>query len=210
MKILVVSEGKHELNLDDGEPTNGPLVRLVARVLRSRGISPLEFERRAVKDLPPGMGVRGKAANYQHRARAWIHKAQIDGFDAIVLLVDQDRNPDRRIGLDAAQAETRLHLPRAIGLAVESFDAWMLADEQAISKATEKTVFRQKNPETIKDSKAVLHALIETLGETRTTMYLLIAEHSNLETLIERCPEGFAPFHARLTQLSEQHHPAHH
>lgn len=35
MKILVVSEGKHELNLDDNEPRNGPLVRLIARVLEA-------------------------------------------------------------------------------------------------------------------------------------------------------------------------------
>ena len=54
MKILVVSEGKHELDLDDNEPRNGPLVRLVDRVLKAQGVSsPLEYERRAVSKLRP-------------------------------------------------------------------------------------------------------------------------------------------------------------
>ena len=202
MKILVVSEGNHELNLNDNEPRNGPLVRLIDRVLKSHGIeSPPYFERRAVRQLRPGMMTAGKAANYQHRAVAWIRQAQLDGFDALVLVVDQDNSPDRQEGLDAAHESQLYALPRAIGLAVKTFDAWMLADEQAISKAIQSTVQRQKSPESINDPKQLLHDLIQGASDIRTVVYLAIAEHSSLDTLRERCCTGFEPFHRRLAQL---------
>lgn len=204
MKILVVSEGKHELNLDDNEPRNGPLVRLIARVIEAHGSVSLEFERRPVSALPPRMMGSGKAGNYEHRAMAWVRLAEIEKFDAIVLLVDQDKSPARREGLDAAQINTRYSLPRAMGLAVKTFDAWMLADEQAISTAINKTVMRQKSPEAIKDPKQVLHSLIDGASEPRTIVYLLIAEYTNLDTLCERCPEGFGPFHAREASLGSR------
>lgn len=204
MKILVVSEGKHELNLDDNEPRNGPLVRLIARVIEAHGSDSLEFERRPVSALPPRMMGSGKAGNYEHRAMAWVRFAEIEKFDAIVLLVDQDKSPARREGLDAAQINTRYSLPRAMGLAVKTFDAWMLADEQAISMAINKTVMRQKSPEAIKGPKQVLHSLIDGAREPRTIVYLLIAEYTNLDTLCERCPEGFGPFHARLASLGSR------
>jgi hypothetical protein len=202
MKILVVSEGKHELNLNDNEPTNGPLVRLISRVLLGCGHQTISFERRPVKDLPPGISVKGKVNNnYQRKAMQWIHHAERDGFDAIVMIVDQDQNPERRIGLDAAQSEARYTLPRAIGLAVESFDAWMLVDEVALSTATGFAISRQKDPEPLRNPKEVLHTLIARAQDSPTAVYLRIADCMRVETLIERCPQGFAPFHERLQTL---------
>ncbi len=202
MRILVVAEGRHELNLGDGEPTNGPLVRLISRVLCERFVGLIEFERRQVSSLTKAQSqLPGRAANYQRRALVWMREAQNQGFDAIVLVVDQDAQTDRRKGLDAAQADSNFWIRRALGLAVESFDAWLLADEQAISKATQKTVQRQKPPELIRGAKAVLHALIEDADEPRTTVYLKIAEYTRIETLCERCPMGFLPFHNRLIAL---------
>ena len=104
-------------------------------------------------------------------------------------------------GLDAAQINQKYSLPRAMGLAVKTFDAWMLADEMAISKAIDMTVIRQRSPENIKDPKQVLHNLIDGASEPRTTVYLLIAEYTNLDTLCERCSEGFGVFHSRLASL---------
>jgi len=147
------------------------------------------------------MMTAGKAANYQHRAVAWIRQAQLDGFDALVLVVDQDNSPDRQEGLDAAHESQLYALPRAIGLAVKTFDAWMLADEQAISKAIQSTVQRQKSPESINDPKQLLHDLIQGASDIRTVAYLAIAEHSSLDTLRERCSTGFEPYHRRLAQL---------
>lgn len=202
MKVLVVSEGKHELNLNDNEPTNGPLIRLISRVLQGCGHQEISFERRAVKDLPPGISVKGKVNNnYQRKAMQWIHHAERDGFDVIVMVVDQDRIPERRIGLDAAQCEAKYTLPRAIGLAVESFDAWMLADEVALSTAAGSPIPRQKDPEPIRNPKEVLHALIEGTGDSPTAVYLRISECIRIENLVERCPQGFAPFHSRLQAL---------
>ena len=131
----------------------------------------------------------------------WVRFAEKEKFDAIILLVDQDKSPARREGLDAAQINQRCSLPRAMGLAVKTFDAWMLADEVAISNAIDKTVMRQRSPEAIKDPKQVLHSLIDGASESRTSVYLLIAESTNLDTLCERCPEGFGPFRSRLTSL---------
>ena len=131
---------------------------------------------------------------------SWIRRAENEKYDAIVIVVDQDNAPDRRKGLDAAQADNRLSLPRAIGLAVKSFDAWMLADEVAISAAIGKTVHKQKKPEDHKDPKDTMRGIV-TDCDAMTDLYAKIADQANIEMLCKSCPKGFAPFHDRLTRL---------
>ena len=70
MKVLVVSEGKHELDMDSDQ---GALVELTRRMLNRE----VEFERkkagdRVVKTHP----LRGKFTDYEKRALRWVIYAQ--------------------------------------------------------------------------------------------------------------------------------------
>ena len=212
MRILVISEGNNELGISHGkrelslvgeDAASGALIRLVERVLSPRHPpKSVNIEWRDIRKMgsitPKDWGTGG--ADYQRKAMSWIRKAQNEQFDAIVIVVDQDDAPDRRKGLDAAQADNRLLLPRAIGLAVKSFDAWMLADEQAISNAIGRTVQRQKSPEDHKAPKNTMLGIVADSG-AMTKVYNDIAKLANIDTLCKRCPKGFQPFYSRLVAL---------
>ncbi len=204
MRILVISEGNNELGRTGKDAVSGALIQLVKRVLTP--LLPLEKFQIEQRDNR-SFGVVTKkdwgtgGADYQRKAMSWIRKAQNEQFDAIVIVVDQDDASDRRKGLDAAQADNRLLLPRAIGLAVKSFDAWMLADERAISNAIGRTVQRQKAPE---DHNSPKNTMLGIVADSRamTDAYAKIADLANIETLCTRCPKGFKPFRDRLAKLA--------
>lgn len=125
MKVLLVAEGRHELG--DGEQP-GALDTLVRR-LTDR--DDLKIERRKVSapslHLHPGTG-----HGYTRRAKGWLSIAAREGFDALVLVIDRDDQADRITQIDKAQSSPHTDIPRAMGVAVRSFDAWMLADEKAL------------------------------------------------------------------------------
>ena len=125
MRILVISEGKHELNHVDGDNVSGALLHLIRRVLNPIPPESLHLEPCDIRSIGPttkkDWGTGGP--DYKKKAMSCIRIAQNKKFDALVLVVDQDKVHERHEGLDAAQADTRLSLPRAIGLAIKSFDA---------------------------------------------------------------------------------------
>jgi hypothetical protein len=197
MKILLVSEGRHELALGDPECALGELVR---RCLDRE----LEFERQKVSDAVVRTHQnKGKSLNYEKRVLGWVKYAQKMGYDALVLVIDRDRTPDREAGITSAQANTLLALPRALGVAVEAFDAWMLADERALSSAFGQVVNRQRDPEKLAAPKVDFRQLIEDLQPpiSQTELYFTIAKWVEIEELIRRCPRGFKPFFDRLQLL---------
>ena len=54
------------------------------------------------------------------------------------------------------------HLPRALGLAIKSFDAWVLADEVAMSTIVGHTVDRQRDMESLRDPKLICKGIFLT------------------------------------------------
>lgn len=191
MKILVVSEGRHELQ------TAG--VQGALEILLGKLIGSYTCDKRMVSDrtLPR---VRGIGRGTFKRAMEWIYFAQRNQYDAIVLVVDQDNDPTRRIGLDQVQENQKQSIRRAMGIAIRTFDAWMLADEVAVSQVVGRTIPRQPDPESTKDPKSVCHGFCGAemaLG----AMYSKIAEHLDLKTLESRCPAGFKPFADRVRKL---------
>jgi hypothetical protein len=197
MRILLVSEGRHELAL--GEP-ECPLGELVRRTLNHN----IEIERRKVSD--PSVRIhapKGKSLAYEKRALAWLKYATDNHFTALVLLIDRDGVTERDAGITSAQRNSTLLLPRAMGVAVEAFDAWMLADERALSQAFGKVVNRQPDPERIAVPKDAFHRLIEELEPpySQTQLYLAIAKVIVIDDLERRCAQGFKPFCERLRQL---------
>lgn len=202
MRVLVVSEGKHELNLD-GETS--ALVELLRRMLPVEA----EFERRRVSDrVVQQVAFRGKALRHEKRLLLWMRYAERQGFSGLTLIVDEDGIEDRRSAVQNAQESAACTIPRAIGLAIKKFDASMLADEVALSGILGPTVQRQPDPETIRDPKAECLKLLADAGDpmSMTDMYLAVARTADLEGLSKRCPKGFAPFResVRLLKLTRE------
>lgn len=204
MRILVLSEGKHELG---GEGRDGhvasPLETLVRRlygadanVERCR-FGAQEFGNALLSIRP------GKGHNLTKRATAWMRLAQQQGFDAIVAVVDHDGFGDRVVAFDAAQEETGLAVGRAFGVAIRTFDAWMLADAKALSAALGQTVQTQPAPEALDDPKSICQRLLDgcSLDSSLAELYAGVAQAMRIEVLEDRCRKGFKPFAARVRAL---------
>lgn len=205
MRILLVSEGAHELGAWDpwGKPVGPSALENFCRRLLSHDA---EFVRMKVSD--PAVrthGSAGRAGGYERRVWMWLNRAEREGFDALVLVIDQD-NPDerRQEQLDRAQEDARFPIRRALGVAIRTFDAWMLADEQALSTAAGYRVPRQRDPERASDPKSICRQLREagtrTEGPT-SDFYALLAEQVELGLVEQRCPRGFRPFAERVRKL---------
>ncbi len=191
MKLLLVAEGKHEFG--------GALETFVRR------LSGVQCEFDVVKVSDPKLRAHpGKGGRYFKKAIRCLIVAAERGCDGMVLLIDQDDQPDRRKQLSEAQGHTSLiALPRAMGVAVVTFDAWMLADEQALTTVLSTPVQRQSDPETIKNPKDVCEALRDEAGSSLdlTDLYSSVAGQIDLEALSRRCPDGFAPFAQKIKEM---------
>lgn len=192
MKLLLVSEGKHELH---GDANRGALQVVVERLL---GIE-CEIETRKVSD-PAIIREVGKGDGMFKRAVAWMRFAMNHGFDAIVLVIDEDGFRDRLKQIDDAQATSVFEIPRALGLAIRTFDAWILADEVAMAKVLGAPVKRQPEMESIRDPKEVCRSLCEN-QMSLSEFYSLVLEAANIAELETRCAKGFAPFAKRVRSL---------
>lgn len=200
MRVLIVSEGVHELGDDN---LDGALVTLSSRLLNGN----VSFDRERVKSprvrvhLQPGRG-----DGYEKRALGWIRLAEREEYDALILVIDQDGRRERKQQFDRAQDDLRLSLPRALGVAIKTFDAWMLADEQALSEVLETHINPLPNPESEGDPKGKCESLRDEARSQPSLreMYAMIARRADLERLEVRCPNGFAPFAQRVRALTER------
>jgi len=197
MKVLIVSEGKHELGPNHAE---GSLSILVRRLLGCE----VEIHQEKVSDPQfHTHAIRGKGSKCLKRALRWIQYAEGNGFDAVVVVIDQDKYPNRIVDLSSAQDSQLWPIPRALGVAIREFDAWMLADEVALTDVLGCRVSRQRSPEDMSDPKAVAADLLvqsdRSISQTR--MYAEVSKAADLEKLCERCPKGFDPFANRVVQM---------
>ena len=194
MKLLLVSEGKHELR---GNGERGALQIVVERMLEAPAC---EIETRKVSD-PAIIVDKGKGEGMLKRFVAWMRYAARNGFDAIALVIDEDGDQSRLKQVEEAQDSTIVSIPRAIGLAIRSFDAWILADEMAMSNVLGAEIGRQPEMENIRDPKEVCRLLCSkhfSLSE----FYALVLDRADLADLASRCPKGFAPFASRVRGLN--------
>lgn len=199
MRILLVSEGGHELGAPEGESALEVLCRRLLDV-------DAEFVRMTVRDPEVRVHIRaGKADGYERRGLAWLRYAEREGFDALVFVVDHDNDHRRPAQLDLVQESTAFGLPRAYGVAVRTFDAWMLADEQALSQVLRRTIPRQRDPEAIGDPKGICEKLRDDspgVDDRLRDMYAAISHVMDLKLLSERCSRGFKTFAQRVRALS--------
>ena len=195
MKVLLVAEGPHE---HGRETRHGALEMLVRRLLDWD--ADFEHDRLARNDIHAH---HGKGRGYYKKALRWMLDAAKKGFDAIILLVDEDGLAERRTEIADAQASEISSIRRALGTPIRTFDAWILADEQALTEVLGMQVQRQKPVETIRDPKKVCKCLRDDSGKdmAQRDMYELVMARADLATLSERSARGFAPFAERVRAL---------
>jgi len=183
MRVLVVSEGEHE--------QSGALENLLKRL--GGGSATFEFDRACNTKIH---AFHGKGDGYFKRALRWLLEAEKRGVEALVFLIDEDGRKERVTQIQKAQNSTLSELPRALGVAIRMFDAWMLADEKALTAVLGYQVNKQPDPETIRDPKAVCRDLLDKSPAAlrQRQMYAQVTDRANLDILAERCPNGFAPF----------------
>lgn len=87
MKVLLVSEGKHELGTAEGE---GALEILIGRLRQD--IIQCDRDRVSRKDIHV---YHGKGKGYFKKAMSWLLHAEEKEYDALILVIDQDKYPER-------------------------------------------------------------------------------------------------------------------
>lgn len=188
MRILIVGEGKHE---------NAALGELVRRIAGDGH----QFAFRPIQSCP--VRWQGQGGGTFKRAVAWMVAAGEDRYDAVVVLVDEDGDAERVRQMNQAQAHTtKSRLPRAVGVAIRTFDAWMLADEVALSQALRKTVPTQRAPENNPKPKEACERLRDAHAPNLglAEMYASVAARVRVDVVAKRCPRGFAPFAKRVRE----------
>jgi hypothetical protein len=193
MRVLVVLEGKHE--------RAGAMENLIKRLGGDK--ADLEFDRVSNNAVHAW---NGTGPGHFKRALGWLKEAERRGIDALIFLIDDDQKKEERRSkqiTDAQNFEGVSRLPRGMGVAIRTFDAWMLADEKVLSDVLGCVVARQSEPETIRDPKQVCAGLL-TNGQNQmaqSEMYARIAQRLDVAVLVSRCPSGFRPFAERVTRV---------
>lgn len=214
MKWLLVAEGPHEVaqfneryrfDPATGEEQYGALRALIERILDGKvALPPPEIRR--ISDVNVAT-IRGRGKGYLPRLMAWLRWAERENrFDFVVIVFDEDNVLERRKAAENAQENlVQAAIPRAIGVAIRTFDAWMLADQKALQSVLGTNVDFISRPEDEEDPKSCCKQLARTAGyegATRDLYLKLITDHNlSIETLEKLCPKGFQPFAERVRKL---------
>jgi len=187
MKVLVVSEGKHE--------QSGALESLLKRLGGTH--ASFEFDRVSNSRIH---AFHGKGKGYFKRAIRWLKEAENRKADVLVFLIDEDGRSERIAQIRDAQDSLMFQLRRAMGVAIRMFDAWMLADEKTLTQVLGYDVDRQPDPETIRNPKRVCADLLANSQNqmTQSEMYARVSYEIDIDILSDRCQSGFRPFAASV------------
>jgi hypothetical protein len=190
MKVLLVSEGKHELQ--------GALETLVRRL--SPHVHDVDHDLVSRRDIHTHRGI---GQGFFKRAMRWTLEARKRGYEALILVVDEDGQSTRARELAMAQEYVHVAVRRALGVAIRTFDAWMLADEQALTSVLGCVVQRQPAPEDIDVPKQVCRELLAASAKSisQAEMYSHLAGTLDLAIVEVRCPKGFGAFAARVRRI---------
>lgn len=200
MRILVCGEGPNDIGR---EPKNekaprelGTLQVLISRILAQEEI---EFEQQQILHLGPRRGSRGFKAKLELAFQEMSRK----DCQALVYVVDADREQKRGDRLRAARDDVAEGRLCAMGTAIHSIEAWLLADQQAFSLAFDcPTPNMTPDPESIKNPKSLLRDRLEHVErDDYSRCYAKLARHLDLAVVRRRCPDGFQPFQSEVEGL---------
>ncbi len=212
-RYLLVGEGPTDLGAFVDYELLGGAVRIftLKSLCDQRGLP-----RAAVELAPrPLKAIRKHRHGYAGKVLAAMTEADIEGFDGLIFVMDRDRDTDRlselRSGLQAAR-EAEIPIPTALGLCIETVEAWLLADPAAVAEVLEVPKDQiPPNPEKLdgKESsgqhpKDIIALLIEKSPKEDLDLgqvYGDIAESADLDTVAKACPKGFAAYQKELEGL---------
>ena len=203
MKLLVVGEGTDELGRIERNE-DGVVSALVRNRFEDRDRR-IAFDTVAFARLDETRGLTGE----RRRGDSIAAEARRRGCDGVVVLRDGDRRAEPRL----AELRTSLvgsGLPHAVGVAIETLEAWLLSDPRALEHALGGPVDVPSDPEmlwgtrtgsTSNHPKAVWKRLCtghrrDQGGATKVE----VARRTSIATLRARCPAGFAPFDDALVR----------
>ena len=138
MQVAFLSEGATELGLAQGARDDEPWPRSFALQLLAERILDAGGE---IQVWEPPLRRGGGAGPILKRTRAYIKEAARAGASAVVVLVDADGRGVKRLRRLNEHRQrligerSALAIPTAIGVAVETIEAWLLADEQGLQRA---------------------------------------------------------------------------
>lgn len=219
MKVLFVGDGRHDI----GPAVFGPHPRPAAGVVAAlcRQINPqisTDSVSLAWRDIAT---LNRSKRGLEHKLVAAKELAVRHGCLGTVAVADRD-GPQGAARLDDLQAgRSRSHSngspvhPIAVGIAIESIEAWTLGDPQAVASVLNVAVteigkhykesrvesYYEKSGKVEHRPKEILKR-VAALGhrEPHDELRAEIANQSNLQTLERNCPNGFAPFAADVRQ----------
>lgn len=138
----------------------------------------------------PQRGFGGVLANLARDLRDLERR----GAELIVVVTDNDRDPPNKRPKELRGQVRRAggSVPVIVGVAVQSLEAWLLADEQAIAQAVgAPNLPRQPDPETIDDAKTHFSELIGPFlaqsPDLKESYWAKIAEDIDLQQVKKRC-----------------------
>lgn len=209
LRILVLGDGPNELDREWGELTASgrlpPLPQLIHRLLGEPG--GLRYEARLFRRVEHA---RGKGHAPEKKTKAAIFMAKQMGYHALAIVRDKDRQ-DLAVKLTpiaklrGQMAGDLSNPPCAVGCAIETFDAWMIADGKAIGKAGGDAGRSHPAPENLKGEENTGKHPKDRAREvfapgSLTAAYAVVAQHVDLDLLEKLCPQGFAPFAEEVHQ----------
>lgn len=194
--LLVVSEGARDVGRATG--THEGAVRvLVRKVVDARERRPTaEHEVQGVEAPRAHRKERGDT----RRLSLALSEMKAFGCRSVAYVIDADGYDDRLSRLEAERTAIEHvsgHQPIALGVAVQTVEAWLLADETAINGAVEPRpkVMMQPDPESLwgpartpRHPKVILESFLASGTQAAGSSYDAVASRTRIDALEKRCP----------------------
>ncbi len=194
--LLVVSEGARDVGRATGLH-EGAVRVLVRKVVDAReGRSTSEFEVLGVEAPRAHRKERGDT----RRLSLALSEMKAFGCHSVAFVIDADgytdrlsRLEDERLAIERVAGEQ----PIALGVAVQTVEAWLLADETALNGAVapEPKIVTQPDPESLWGAartpahpKAIFEAFVAMGAQPTAAPYDAVASRTRIDVLEKRCP----------------------
>ena len=218
MHLLLVSEGRRDIGgAPEGSsetPRQGAVRILVKRTLESRFERPIKDHEIETDVLPRVHERSPDVTGYERKVELAIREGEVRGCTSVAIVVDRDGSHHKKRLDQLARGRERasdlsLADHTALGLAIETVEAWLLADVKALNEALslDSPESMTKAPETIYGKKGtpdhpktILQNAMGRSDLDEAAAYDGIAERADLATLEKRCPKGFKAFADELRE----------
>ena len=206
-KVLLCAEGVTEFGRDGKD---GVLQVLMRKCVASKELSFVVKTRGDVKDFRlfrkginktdrTAIAIAGMAQKESCRHIAYHHDEDNQGFDVMVAQVEAFFSVARKSGMKCVAI-----IPQHMT------ESWLLADEKAFEKAFKKGTPKKSalpkwpertggKPGTDKYPKRHLELVLEQFNaESNAEIKAELADHVNIDVLVQKCPVSFGRFHSDM------------